>query len=270
MITSIGITMLALYSIIVATLFFNENRVIYFPKKEITQTPKSIHLDYSDADFQTVDGVNISGWYIPAAQEKGALLFCHGNAGNMSDTLEHIRVLHEMDLSLLVFDYRGYGRSEGKPTEEGTYLDAEAAWDHLIRLGKHPGKVIVHGQSLGGAVAAEVALRKKPAALVIESTFTSIPDLGERNYPWLPVKMMARIRYPTKDKIGLITCPKLIIHSPDDKIIPYDHGTALYRIASAPKYFLKIRGGHNDGFIISNKTYTDGLKTFLDAYLETK
>jgi uncharacterized protein len=266
MAASAGIMLLIAYSIIMGAMYFKQDSMIYFPDKEILQTPKNINLDYRKINFPTKDGVNISGWYIPAKPEKSTLLFCHGNAGNISHLTEYIRIFHEAGFSTLVFDYRGYGKSEGNPSEEGTYSDAEAAWDYLIRQGNPPGKIIVYGQSLGGAVATEVAIRKNPAALIIESSFTSLPDLGADLYPWLPVKLLSKYQYSTVSKIGTIKFPKLIIHSPDDEIVPFQHGRIIYEKASQPKDFLEIRGGHNDGFLISSAIYKDGLMKFFEKH----
>jgi uncharacterized protein len=266
MAASVGMMLLVAYSIIMGAIYFKQDSMIYFPEKEILQTPRSINLYYREVNFQTKDNINISGWYVPADSEKGVLLFCHGNAGNISHVIEYIKIFHDMGFSALFFDYRGYGKSTGNPSEEGTYLDAEAAWDYLIQCGNPPEKIVVCGQSLGGAIAAEVALRKKPAALIIESSFTSILDLGSKLYPWLPVKLLAKYKYSTIAKISTINLPKLIIHSPDDEIIPFQHGRKLYEKASQPKDFLEIRGGHNDGFLLSGTIYKDGLMNFFEKY----
>jgi hypothetical protein len=266
MAASAGMIMLIVYSVIMGAMYFKQDSMIYFPEKEIFQNPRNINLDYREINFPAKDGVNISGWYIPADQEKGVLLLCHGNAGNISHVMEHIRIFHEMGLSVLAFDYRGFGKSAGKPSEEGTYLDAEAAWDYLIRQGNSPEKIIVYGQSLGGAIAAEIAVRKNPVALIIESSFTSISDIGAQLYPWLPVKLLSKYQYSTVAKIGMINSPKLIIHSPDDEIVPFRHGRTLYEKSSQPKDFLEIRGGHNDGFLLSGAIYKDGLMKFFEKY----
>ena len=268
MLISAGIILFLSYALILAIVYFKQERLLYFPEKEILQTPNNISLKYDEINFKTKDGFNISGWYIPAKIEKGVLLFCHGNAGNISHRLESINIFNSLNLSILIFDYRGYGKSEGKPSEHGTYFDAEAAWDYLVNVkGKSPKEIIIFGRSLGGAVAAETAMRKNPAALIMESCFTSVPDLGKRFYPWLPVKLISRFKYSTINKIGSINCPKLIIHSPEDEIIPFMHGKALYENAFHTKEFLKIKGGHNEGFLISGKAYNDGLKIFLEKYL---
>jgi uncharacterized protein len=263
---SAGMMLLIAYSIIMGAIYFKQDSMIYFPEKEILQTPQSINLDYRKVNFQTKDNINISGWHIPASPEKGVLLFCHGNAGNISHVIEYIRIFHEMGFSALFFDYRGYGESDGKPSEEGTYLDAEAAWDYLVQQENLPEKIVVYGQSLGSAIATEVTIRKNPAALIIESSFTSIPDIGAKFYPWLPVKLLSKYQYSTITKIGMIKSPKLIIHSQDDEIVPFQQGRMLYEKASQPKDFLEIRGGHNDGFLFSSVIYKDGLMKFFEKY----
>jgi fermentation-respiration switch protein FrsA (DUF1100 family) len=268
---SIGIILFLSYSLILVIVYFRQERMLYFPEKEIWQTPDNISLNYDEINFKTKDGVNISGWYIPAEKEKGVLLFCHGNAGNISHRLDSIKIFNSLNLSVLIFDYRGYGKSEGKPSEFGTYLDAEAVWDYLVNVKRKSSEsIILFGRSLGGAVAAEIAMRKKTAALIIESCFTSVPDLGKTFYPWLPIKFLSKFKYSTIDKIGSINCPKLIIHSPEDEIISFRHGEVLYEKAFQPKDFLKIKGGHNEGFLLSGKTYSDGIKMFLEKYLILK
>jgi len=264
----LGIILFLSYVLVLVIVYFKQDRMLYFPEKEIWQTPSDINLEYNEINFKTRDGVNISGWYIPAEHEKGVLLFCHGNAGNISNRLDSIRIFNSLQLSVLIFDYRGYGKSEGRPSERGTYLDAEAAWDYLVTVQRaSPKSIILFGRSLGGAVAAEIAKKKDPAALIIESSFTSAPDLGKTLYPWLPVKLISKFKYSTTDKIDSIRCPKLIIHSPEDEIIPFSHGKALYDKAIPPKEFLTIKGGHNEGFLISGKTYCGGIKMFLENYL---
>lgn len=268
---NIGIILFLAYSLILVIVYFKQDRMLYFPEKEILQTPNNISLKYDEINFKTKDGLDISGWYIPAENEKGVLLFCHGNAGNISHRLDSIKIFNSLNLSVLIFDYRGYGKSKGKPSEYGTYLDAEAAWDYLVNVKrKSSTSIILFGRSLGGAVAAEIATRKNPAALIIESCFTSVPDLGKTFYPWLPIKLLSKFKYSTIDKIGSINCPKLIIHSPDDEIISFRHGEMLYEKAFQPKEFLKIKGGHNEGFFTSGKTYSDGIKMFLEKYLIPK
>ena len=243
--------------------------MLYFPQRDIQQTPKDIGLDYEDVYMKTKDGVTISGWYIPTENEKGVVLFCHGNAGNISHRLESINIFYNMGLSVLIFDYRGYGKSEGKPSEKGTYLDAEAAWNYLVSIkGKPPRKIILFGRSLGAAIAADIALKESPAGLIIESSFLSVFEMGKKYYPWIPVRLISKFDYSTIDKIQSITSPKLIIHSPDDEIIPFEHGKKLFEKAVQPKEFLQIEGGHNEGFLISGNLYLKGIKGFLNKCLK--
>jgi uncharacterized protein len=253
---------------ILGIVYFRQDKMLYEPDKEITGNPQEIGLSYTETSFVTQDGINISGWYIPAKEEKGVVLFCHGNAGNISSCLGRIGVLNRLGLSTLIFDYRGYGQSSGRPSENGTYLDAEAGWDYLINIAKKsPARCIIYGHSLGGAIAAELALRKNPGVLVLEAAFTSVPDFGSRIYPWLPVSLISKYRYATINKIGLIKCPILIIHSPKDEMIPFEYGMQLYEKASLPKEFLEIKGEHNSGFMTSGELYQNGLKSFLDKYI---
>jgi hypothetical protein len=259
-----GIILFLSYAAVVALMYFLQDSLLYFPQKELSQTPGDINLEYEEIIFKAKDGTEISGWFVGARDEKGVVLFCHGNAGNISHRLDSIKIFNNLNLSVMIFDYRGYGKSRGKPTEQGTYLDAEAAWDYLIRTKqKTPESITLFGRSLGGAVAAEIAFRKNPGRLIIESGFTSVTELAKKHYPWLPIKLISKFKYSTIEKIGSIKCPKLIIHSPADEIVPFEHGRTIYQKGSQPKEFLEIRGNHNEGFLISGKTYTEGLRKFL-------
>ncbi len=263
------VILLVCYLAFLIIIYFIQDRMLYFPESEIWQTPKDIGLEYEEVSLKTRDNLTISGWYIPAEDEKGVLFFCHGNAGNISHRLESISIFHNLGLSVLIFDYRGYGKSEGKPSEKGTYLDAEAAWDYLVNIkNKSPEKIILFGRSLGAAIAADIALKKSPAGLILESSFLSVTEMGKKYYPWVPVKLLSKFDYSTIDKIQSISCPKLIIHSPDDEIVPFEHGKSLYEKALKPKEFLQIIGGHNEGFLISGDLYSGGLKSFINKCLK--
>ncbi len=254
------------YGLLVAYVYLRQGSMLYFPMKEIGATPARIGLPFEDVTLETGDGIRLSAWFIPAQDSRAVLLFCHGNAGNISHRLDSIRIFHDLGLDVLIFDYRGYGKSEGSPTEEGTYRDAEAAWDYLRRSrGILSERIVLFGRSLGSAVAAELAMRRTAGALIIESGFTSVPDLGAQFFPHLPVRLISRYRYETAEKVRKISIPKLVIHSPDDEIIPFSHGAAVFERATAPKFFLEIRGGHNEGFLLSGAAYIEGLRSFLDA-----
>ena len=257
------------YLLIIACAFLLQSRLIYFPERELAATPRVKGLSYQAVVFKAADGIELHGWFIPAVPARGVVLFCHGNAGNISHRLESIELFHRLGLSTFIFDYRGYGQSQGRPSEAGTYRDAEAAWRYLLdEQNIPPARIMVFGRSLGGAVAAWLAQHQTPAGLILESTFTSIPDIGAEAYPFLPVRLMSRYHYNTVDYVGRVRCPLLIVHSRDDEMIPVAHGRRLFDAAKEPKEFLEIRGSHNDGFLTSGNLYRQGLEVFLEKYLQ--
>jgi uncharacterized protein len=257
------------YLLIIACAFLFQSRLIYFPERELAATPRAKGLSYQVVVFKAADGIELHGWFIPAAPARGVVLFCHGNAGNISHRLESIELFHQLGLNTFIFDYRGYGQSQGRPSEAGTYRDAEAAWRYLLNEQNiSPARIMVFGRSLGGAVAAWLAQHQTPAGLILESTFTSIPDIGAEAYPFLPVRLMSRYHYNTVDYVGRVRCPLLIVHSRDDEMIPVAHGRRLFVAAKEPKEFLEIRGSHNDGFLTSGTRYRQGLEVFLGKYLQ--
>jgi fermentation-respiration switch protein FrsA (DUF1100 family) len=261
----------AAYGGLALLVYIFQSRLIFYPEtgREITATPGQIGLPYEDIHLKTSDGVSLHGWYIQAPQPRGTVLFLHGNAGNISHRLDSVRMFHRLGYNTLIFDYRGYGNSSGAPTEQGTYLDAEAAWRYLTEQQHIPScRIVLFGESLGGAVAAWLAAHQKPAALVIASGFTSVPDLGQQLYPFLPVRWLARIRYDTREYLRVIEAPVLIAHSPEDDIIPFEHGRALYAAANPPKQFLELAGGHNDGFIFMRESWVRVLGDFLGEQMD--
>lgn len=257
---------LSVYVILIVLAVLFQSHFIFFPDRHVEATPAKIGLTYEEVVFPTADGAILSGWFIPAENPKGVLLFCHGNAGNISHRLDSLMLFHHLGLSSFIFDYRGYGRSQGKITEKGTYADAEAAWNYLVRVkDTSPAEIIVFGRSLGGAVASMLARHHRPKCLIVESAFTSIPDIAARIYPFLPVRIITRFTYPTIENITDVRCPVLIIHSRDDEIIPFDHGERLFEAAREPKEFLEIRGSHNEGFLVSGQRYRKGLESFISS-----
>jgi fermentation-respiration switch protein FrsA (DUF1100 family) len=259
------------YTAFLAFIYFYQPRLLFFPNipsREVEVSPGEVGLPYESVKLVTSDNVQLDGWFIPAPQARGVVLFCHGNAGNISHRLDSLLLFNKLGLSTLIFDYRGYGRSQGKPSEQGTYQDAEAAWQHLTQeRGVPPQQIILFGRSLGAAVAAHLATIHTAGALIIESCFTSVPDIAADLYPFLPARLLSRLDYNAKAKLENVGCPVLIVHSPNDEIIPYKHGRALYAAAKEPKRFLELRGGHNDGFLITGKAYRDGLDRFLSGPL---
>lgn len=245
-----------------------QDRYIYFPDKTLIATPRHIGLAFEELSLLTEDGIRLHGWFIPAPAAQTTLLFLHGNAGNISHRLDSLRLFHGLGLNVLIFDYRGYGRSGGVPSEQGTYRDADAAWRYLTQTRGIPtAKIVVFGRSLGGAVAVWLAGHSAPAALILESTFTSVRDMASRYYPYLPVSVLLRNRYPTLDRIGALRLPTLVVHSHDDEIIPYEFGQRLYAALRGPREFLSLHGGHNDAFLTDQTRYRDGLAGFLRRHV---
>ncbi len=258
------------YVLILIAAYVFQSRLVFFPDRTMAGDPGVIGLDFEEVWLQS-GGKRIHGWFIPAAAPRATLLFCHGNAGNISHRLDSIKRFHDLQLSVLIFDYRGYGRSGGRPGERVTYQDARAAWDYLTgERGLRPDEIVLFGRSLGGAVAIELATVTDPMALIVESCFTSAVDMGTKTYPWLPIRLVSRIRYDSLRRVGEIDAPKLFIHSIDDEVVPFGMGKRLYGRAQRPKQFLKIRGGHQDGFMVSARLYTDTIAEFLGSVQEMK
>lgn len=254
-------------SAVVLYLFLFQSRYIYFPEPDMLAEPSSIDLPFENITLETADGLKLFGWFIPSQEDRSVVLFCHGNAGNISHRLASIQIFHRLGLNVFIFDYRGYGLSEGNITEAGIYRDAEAAWHYLVEERKFaPERVIIFGRSLGGAVASWLARQTKPGALILESSFTSLAAMARSAYPYLPAKLILRPKFNTAGNLDRISCPTLIIHSRQDEIIPFSHGVNLFAIAKGPKEFLEINGGHNEGFITSGEGYTAGMKKFLFKY----
>lgn len=245
-------------------LYIMQPKFLYGPVREVLYTPGQLGLDFEDVAFKSADGLKLSGWYIPANDSKFTVLFCHGNGGNMAHRLDSINSFHDLGLNCFIFDYRGYGHSQGKPSEEGTYLDAEAAYKWLTEEKKTPAEnILIFGRSLGGSVATKLASRVKAGALIIESTFTSYADIGKKFYPYMPVRWFARFSYRTIDFIKDVHCPVMLVYSRNDEVVPFEFGLELYEAANEPKEFVEIFGSHNDGFLVSGEIYKEAWAKWL-------
>jgi len=265
---SIIFILVSVWCLLSILLYFLQPKFVYFPTSELVLTPNNIQLGYEDVFIKTASNTTIHGWFIPHNNPRGTLLFFHGNGGNISHRLDSLAIFNALGLSVLIIDYSGYGQSEGKPTEQGTYQDAEAAWQFLLTEKLlNPKDIIIFGRSLGGSVAIWLAHQYMPRALIVESAFSSISDIGKHYYPYLPVKYLARIKYPSIKRLATVKCPVLFVHSPDDDIVPYKFGRKLFAAANEPKEFLDIQGGHNDGFFVSGKHYINGLDKFISTNL---
>ncbi|MDX1381353.1 MAG: alpha/beta hydrolase, partial [Xanthomonadales bacterium] len=245
----------AVYVLLGLMLYLFQGSMVFLanlPGRALDATPSDVGLAFEDVHIDTADGERLHGWYVSApladaSGPRGVLLFFHGNAGNISHRLESIAIFNRLGLDVLIVDYRGYGQSTGRPSEAGTYRDARAAWDYLVgRRGILPDRIVVFGRSLGGAVGAWLASQMPrdaaPAAVILESSFTSGVDMARRLYPVYPARLLTRLKYPVRDYAARLTCPVLVVHSRDDEIVPFGMGRALYEAAPGPKSFLELRG----------------------------
>ncbi len=273
MLFNLVVTITVAYLILVLLVFWGQSHLIYFPNigREIVADPNQIGLEYESVEIPTSDHQTLHGWFVPAAEAKGTVLFFHGNAGNISHRLDYLSMFNQLGYNTLLFDYRGYGQSSGKPSEANTYQDAVATWHYLTEVKNiKPSSIILFGESLGGAVAAWLAAQRKPGMLVLASVFTSVPDLAAQIYPFLPVRQIARFEYNSLEYLRMVTCPVFIAHSPQDEIVPFTHGQNLFQAAPEPKQFLTLQGGHNDGFIFMRQGWIMALGTFMDNNLQSR
>ena len=237
------------YLVVLGVMMFCEESLIFFPARYPEGDWQPEGLAFQDAWFPSADGTRIYGWYVPHERPRAVVLYCHGNAGNVSHRAEILQTLHEsVGVSVLAFDYRGYGRSEGKPNEAGILADARAARAWLAgRAGVDPGQIVLMGQSLGGAVAVDLAAGDGARALVVESSFSSLPDVAAYHYPWLPVRWAMRTRLDAAGKIAAYHGPLLQSHGTADTIVPCRFGRRLFEAANEPKTFITLPDlDHND------------------------
>ncbi|HOW35576.1 MAG TPA: alpha/beta hydrolase [Candidatus Omnitrophota bacterium] len=262
------ILIVIVFSILAFVLFvrYFESRSVFYPTREIPVTPSAVGLDFDDVYFKTQDGVTLNGWFVKAGDGRCTLLYFHGNAGNLGHRLEKIALFHQLGVNIFIIDYRGYGKSTGKPTEQGVYQDALAAYDYLLAdRGINPEKIVGYGDSLGGAVAIDLATKKKLSCLIIDSSFTSVADLGKMIFPFVPSFLLAT-KMDSINKVKGISIPKLFIHSVNDEIVPFALGKKLFDAAAQPKEFLTITGGHNTNHIDSKDDLLKGIGDFLKKY----
>jgi len=247
-------------------MFLQQPGMIFFPLRGMEATPADWGMPYEDVSLESADGIELHGWYVPAAKAGRVVLFLHGNAGNISHRGESIAIFRRLGLDVFIFDYRGYGASEGKPSEAGLYQDAASAWRYLVETrGVSPGNIVVFGRSLGGAVAAQLAsrVRPQPGALILESTLSSARDFAKAAFPLLSHVLVIRYQFDSVARLARVHCPVLVLHSPTDEIMPYRLGEKLYQSAHEPKRFVALRGDHNNGFLQSQPAYEQALADFL-------
>jgi fermentation-respiration switch protein FrsA (DUF1100 family) len=240
-----------------------QRRFLYFPARDLVARPADYGFVHEEVALRTDDGVSLHAWWLPVPGAQSTALFLHGNAGNVSYWVETATAFRDVGWNTLLLDYRGYGRSGGTPSEEGTYLDARAAWRHLEKeRGIDPSNIVVVGRSLGGGVATWLAEHHPTAGLVLEATFTSIADVVATVLPLPGIRRFVRLGYPSLTRMPRIDAPLLVVHGRGDDLVPFGHGLALHEAAAGPKRFVELRGGHNDAFTMDRGTYVEALKGF--------
>ena len=268
---SIGVmaVLMLLYAVLLVGF---EKKIIFHPAKfpEGYWNPVSLGLKAQDISFQSVDGVNLHGWFVPTSGARATLLWFHGNAGNLSHRLDNIQRLLPLNLNIFIFDYRGYGKSEGEPDENGIYKDSQAAYNMVLELeGVSVNSLFLFGRSLGGICATETALNNPARGLILESTFTSASDMSRKITPLIPLGWAIRSKLDAINKVTELKLPKLFLHGDRDEVVPFDLGRKLYEGASDPKSFYIIQGaGHNDTYIMGGRDYYNALDRFITETLK--
>ncbi|MCP3870668.1 MAG: alpha/beta hydrolase [Gammaproteobacteria bacterium] len=247
-------------------LYLQQPSMIFIPQRDIAETPTAWGLEYEEVSLHTEDGVQLHGWYLPNPLSDKVILFFHGNAGNISHRGSSVAIFHQLGFKVFIFDYRGYGLSAGKPTEAGLYKDARAAWRFLVDTkGVKRENIVLFGRSLGGAMAAKLASEEKPSGLILESTFSSALEMAREILPLLSRVVYRRFEFNTLALAGRFNCPLLVLHSPEDEIIPYRMGQEIFEAAAQPKHFFQMQGMHNGGYLLSQPGYSRSLRRFIDS-----
>ena len=258
---------IGIYVGIALLIYLKQSRYVYAPRRKVLNSPVDLGLDFENVSIKSQDGVQIAGWYIPVKtgrKARHALIYCHGNAGNIGDRLPVIKTFSDMGFDLLIFDYRGYGNSMGLLSENGTYMDALSAWNYMKVKGYSAGNIIIFGSSLGGAIAAWLAEQVKPGMLVMESSFTSAVDMAAKMFPFMPAKLICKYKYDAASIMSRIKCPVIVAHSVDDETVPFFHGMRLFERAHEPKKFIEMKGLHNFTGIDVDSNFQKVLKEFVD------
>lgn len=268
MLMTIAVIILIFFVASTTYVALRQSRYIYVPDRDVSATPLDAGLQFEDLSLKTDDGETVKAWYVPSGNADDGtktILFCHGNAGDMGDRIWSLQTFNKLGFNTLIFDYRGYGESSGEPTEQGTYLDVLACWDCLVNeRGVRPKNIVVFGRSLGGAIASRMAANANPGALVLESVFSSVPDMAHKMFPYLPVGLFCRFKYDNVANVARVKCPVLVAHSREDHTCPFSQGQKVFAAANEPKQFVEIKGGHNDGGLDSNPDYQEKLVKFLE------
>jgi len=244
-----------------------EKHLIYFPTRAHEVTPAGLGLASEEVELRAEDGVRLHGWFLPVKGSRLTVLVCHGNGGNVSHRLDRVLLMQSrLNVDTLLFDYRGYGKSEGSPDEQGTYRDARAAYRWLVAHGHGPERVVLFGESLGSAVALQLALEVEARALMLESPFASVPEMARAVYPFLPLWPFVRTRYDNVAKVARLRMPLLVLHGERDEVVPFAQGRRVFDKAPEPKRFFAIPGAsHNDTYLVGGEAYWRALREFLEG-----
>ena len=250
--------------LIFAYVKYLEYKGIYYPVKEILIYPSSAGMSFKDIYITAQDNVRINGWFISNPKAKYTLLFFHGNAGNIGDRIDKLQLLYQVGLNIFIIDYRGFGRSQGSPSESGFYRDALAAYDYLLNtINVKPEQIVLYGESLGTAIAVDLGFNREVKALILEGAFSCGRDMAVKIYPFLP-RFIFSNSFDSLTKIKEINAPKLFIHSRNDEIVPFNLAKKLYNHARGPKEFLEIEGDHNNAFLSSRRLYVSSIRAFIE------
>lgn len=252
-----------------ALVYLIQDSLVFIPAREIYRTPAQNGWAYEEVNLP-VDGNQTFAWYVPAPENRrGVVLFSHGNAGNLADRIESIGIWRALGFDVLAYDYGGYGNSTGKPSERRCYADIRAMYRWLRNVKQvPPDRIVLFGRSMGAGPALQLAVEVDCGAVIVESTFRSVPKVAGEIYPWLPVRLLSRNTFDNEARIAAVERPVLVAHSPDDTIIPIEHGRAIFEAANEPKVFFEFRGDHNEGFWLSGETYRAGLDAFLREHFD--
>lgn len=257
---------LSLAGLLSGLLYLMQPSMVFYPHLDLVETPAEWGLEYEDVYLSSRDGVRLHGWYIPHDKAEEVVLFLHGNGGNISHRGASIDIFNRIGLNTLIIDYRGYGKSEGSPGEKGFYEDARAAWRYLIeQRGFKTEQIIIFGRSIGAAVATKLAAEVGPERVILESAFSRSRDMANRMMPIVSRITVMRYPFNSMERIKDIHARLLMLHSPDDEIIPYRLGEKLFQAANEPKQFVNLKGDHNSGFMLSQPKYEQSLVKFINS-----
>ena len=260
-----ALSFFALFAALFLGVRWYEQQSVYYPTHDIERSPADAGLTFEDVTLETADGETLHGWWVPSGEPHApVVLFFHGNGGNVSHRLDKLAVFRDIGADTLIIDYRGYGKSSGKPSEHGIYRDARAAYQWLTATrGVDPSRVVVYGESLGSAVAVHLAAEVPVGGVVVESGFTSVTDVAQKMFPFLPVRWILKHKFASIEKVERIDAPLLILHSREDELFEMSHPERLLAAAHPPKRLVEMQGGHNDAYLVSAQAYRAALVTFL-------